>query len=104
MPWDWPVEVNYLEAKAFCNWKSAQTGKAIRLPAEEEWYLPPRSCRRQDQPYWDTAPGNINLEHYGSSCPVTEFPFGDFHDVVGTCGSGRKHRSPDSPVLSSSLL
>jgi formylglycine-generating enzyme required for sulfatase activity len=20
MPWDWPVEVNYLEAKAFCNW------------------------------------------------------------------------------------
>jgi len=27
MPWNWPVEVNYHEAKAFCNWKSAQTGK-----------------------------------------------------------------------------
>jgi len=21
MPWNWPVDVNYLEAKAFCNWK-----------------------------------------------------------------------------------
>merc|ERR1712113_689579 len=21
MPWSWPAEVNYLEAKAFCNWK-----------------------------------------------------------------------------------
>ena len=83
MPWDWPVEVNYLEAKAFCNWKSAQTGKAIRLPAEEEWYLLRDRAVDRDQPYWDTAPGNINLEHYGSSCPVTEFPFGDFHDVVG---------------------
>ncbi len=36
-----------------------------------------------DQPYWDRAPGNINLEHYASPCPVTEFGFGDFHDVVG---------------------
>lgn len=21
MPWNWPVDVNYLEAKAYCNWK-----------------------------------------------------------------------------------
>ena len=39
MPWDWPVEVNYLEAKAFCTWKSAQLGKPIRLPTEEEWFV-----------------------------------------------------------------
>lgn len=31
MPWNWPVEVNYLEAKAFCNWKSAQEGKKLRM-------------------------------------------------------------------------
>ena len=24
MPWDWPVEVNYLEAKAYCRWKGSQ--------------------------------------------------------------------------------
>ena len=24
LPWNWPVEVNYLEAKAFCNWKAAR--------------------------------------------------------------------------------
>jgi 5-histidylcysteine sulfoxide synthase len=39
MPWDWPVELNYLESKAFCNWKSSQIDKTIRLPTEEEWYL-----------------------------------------------------------------
>ncbi|KHD06275.1 hypothetical protein PN36_22645 [Candidatus Thiomargarita nelsonii] len=38
MPWDWPVDVNYLEAKAFCHWMSARTGKSIRLPSEAEWY------------------------------------------------------------------
>ena len=32
MPWNWPVEVNYLEAKAFCYWQSARTGSPIRLP------------------------------------------------------------------------
>jgi 5-histidylcysteine sulfoxide synthase/putative 4-mercaptohistidine N1-methyltranferase len=83
MPWDWPVETNYLEAKAFCNWKSARTGKAIRLPTEDEWYLLRDRLVDTDQPYWERAPGNINLEHYASSCPVTEFGFGDFHDVVG---------------------
>ena len=38
MRWDWPVEVNYHEAKAFCNWKKQQTGQNIRLPTEDEWY------------------------------------------------------------------
>ena len=35
MPWDWPVEVNYLEAKAFCTWK----GAGYRLPCEAEFNL-----------------------------------------------------------------
>jgi putative 4-mercaptohistidine N1-methyltranferase len=83
MPWDWPAETNYLEAKAFCNWKSAQTGKRIRLPTEDEWYLLRDRLVDTDQPYWERAPGNINLEYYASPCPVTEFGFGDFHDVVG---------------------
>lgn len=27
MPWDWPVEVNYHEAKAYCNWKEEKDRK-----------------------------------------------------------------------------
>jgi 5-histidylcysteine sulfoxide synthase len=38
MPWSWPVEVNYHEAKAFCQWKTQSTGQSIRLPTEDEWY------------------------------------------------------------------
>jgi 5-histidylcysteine sulfoxide synthase/putative 4-mercaptohistidine N1-methyltranferase len=83
MPWDWPVEVNYLEAKAFCNWKADQTGQPIRLPSEDEWYRLRDLHDIPDQPYWDRAPGNLNLEHWASSCPVTRFPFGAFYDLIG---------------------
>ena len=87
MPWDWPVDVNYLEAKAFCNWKSAQTGKSIRLPTEAEWYCL-RNAIGTDQPDWSQAPGNINLEYWASACPVNRFkaPAADgseFYDVIG---------------------
>ncbi len=83
MPWDWPVDVNQLEAKAFCNWKAEKTEKTIRLPTEAEWSV----LREQidtDQPDWDKAPGNINLEHYASACPVNRFATKDgFYDVIG---------------------
>lgn len=32
IPWDWPVEVNYHEAKAYAAWK----GPDYRLPTESE--------------------------------------------------------------------
>ncbi len=83
MPWDWPVEVNYLEAKAFCNWLARRTGKPIRLPTEAEWYRLRDLHDFPDQPYWKRAPGNINLEHWASSCPVPRFRFGEFFDVIG---------------------
>ncbi|MBI9019126.1 MAG: 5-histidylcysteine sulfoxide synthase [Phycisphaerae bacterium] len=83
MAWNWPVDVNYLEAKAFCNWKTLKTGKPIRLPAEEEHQLLRQKYVQKDQPYWKKAPGNINLEHYASSCPVDKFAFGDFYDIIG---------------------
>jgi 5-histidylcysteine sulfoxide synthase/putative 4-mercaptohistidine N1-methyltranferase len=83
MPWDWPVEVNYLEAKAFCNWKTQQMSLPIRLPTEDEWYLLRDQQQIPDQPDWDHAPGNINLEHFASSCPVNRFAFGDFYDLIG---------------------
>lgn len=83
MPWNWPAEVNYLEAKAFCNWKAATTGRIIRLPSEDEWYRLHDLHAIPDQPSWQKAPGNINLEHWASSCPVDRFRFGDFYDIIG---------------------
>jgi 5-histidylcysteine sulfoxide synthase/putative 4-mercaptohistidine N1-methyltranferase len=83
MPWDWPVEVNYLEAKAFCNWLARKTGRPIRLPTEAEWYRLRDLHDIPDQPYWQKAPGNINLEHWASSCPVNHFRFGEFFDIIG---------------------
>ncbi|MFZ4856612.1 MAG: 5-histidylcysteine sulfoxide synthase [Desulfuromonadaceae bacterium] len=83
MPWNWPAEVNCLEAKAFCRWKVAQTGRPIRLPSEDEWHRLRDICTIPDQPQWEKAPGNINLEWWASSCPVDRFKSGDFFDVIG---------------------
>lgn len=83
MPWSWPVEINYLEAKAFCNWKSKKTGKSIRLPSEEEWYVLRDLHVKVEEPFWDKAPANINLEYFASCVPVDTFAFGDFYDVIG---------------------
>lgn len=38
LPWDWPVEINCLEASAYCRWLSAKLGQAVRLPTEDEYY------------------------------------------------------------------
>lgn len=83
MPWNWPAEINYLEAKAFCNWLSEETGKAIRLPTEEQWQHLHQLHNIPDQPNWESAPGNINLEHWASACPVDQFAFGEFYDLIG---------------------
>jgi 5-histidylcysteine sulfoxide synthase/putative 4-mercaptohistidine N1-methyltranferase len=83
MPWDWPVDVNCLEAKAFCKWLSKKQGRTLRLPTEDEWYLL-RNKLDTDQPYWTKAPGNINLEHWCSACPVNEFEQIDgLYDIIG---------------------
>ena len=86
LPLDWPVEVNCLEAQAYCAWLAARTGENVRLPTEAHWYalrhsLP--SAISADQPDWRRAPGNINLEHGASSMPVDAYPQGDFYDVIG---------------------
>ena len=40
MPWDWPVEVNYLEAQAFLSWKAAAEGGGVtyRVLTEAEFH------------------------------------------------------------------
>lgn len=83
LPWSFPVEINYLEAKAFCHWKTGKTGQPFRLPTEDEWQILYENAELKDQPWWDKACGNINLEHYASPCPVNEFSFREFHDIIG---------------------
>jgi len=83
MPWNWPVDVNYLEAKAFCRWLGAKKGKPIRLPTEAEYY------RIYDESIDESAfkkgalKANINLDLCASSCPVDLFAHGDFYNVIG---------------------
>jgi 5-histidylcysteine sulfoxide synthase/putative 4-mercaptohistidine N1-methyltranferase len=82
MPWNWPVDVNYHEAKAFCNWKAEQTGQPVRLPTEDEWYrlYDHAGVAELDE---GQANANLHLDYAASSCPVDSFAHGDFFDVVG---------------------
>lgn len=82
MPWDWPAEVNYHEAKAFCEWKGEQTSQIIRMPTEDEWHLLCKTAGVEDLGD-GLVNANLHLAHYASSCPVTRFQHGEWFDVVG---------------------
>ncbi len=83
MPWDWPVEVNCLEARAFCRWKGAKTGQPVRLPTEDEWYRLAAFAGVGEVPEEAPAPANLHLDHFASPCPVDKFPQGSLFDVTG---------------------
>jgi len=86
LPLSWPVEVNHLEAAAFCKWKSDQLGTHITLPTEDE-YIRLRDV--SDVPSyleWTTEcqkVANINLEGFASPVPVNHYRHGDFYDIIG---------------------
>ncbi|HEU0197698.1 MAG TPA: 5-histidylcysteine sulfoxide synthase [Nevskiaceae bacterium] len=82
MPWNWPVEVNNLEARAFCTWKAEKLDRPVRLPTEDEWHrmLAVSGWEMAD----DTAVNaNLYLEHWASPCPVDHYAHGPFFDMVG---------------------
>ncbi|MGV6852346.1 MAG: 5-histidylcysteine sulfoxide synthase [bacterium] len=83
MPWNWPVDVNYLEAKAFCAWKSACTGKSIRLPSEAEWAILQQRYVQGDHSDQNQSEANLNLAKFTSSCPVDMFKHGELYDLIG---------------------
>lgn len=83
MPWNWPVEVNCLEAAAFCAWKAAQTGLPLRLPSEDEWLRLYEHAGLAEVPFDTRAMANLHLDHAASSCPVDVFRHGELYDVVG---------------------
>ncbi len=83
MPWNWPVEVNCHEAQAFCAWQSAQTGRTLRLPSEDEWRRLRDVSGVADSDQWGEAPANIGLAYGASPCAVDRFRHGEFYDVIG---------------------
>lgn len=83
LPLSWPAEVCYLEAKAFCNWKSAQTGQCIRLPDEAEYRRLLQVSGLDVEHHEKPIAANWNLECCASSVPVDKFAHGTFYDLVG---------------------
>ncbi|MBD3840670.1 MAG: 5-histidylcysteine sulfoxide synthase [Campylobacterales bacterium] len=84
MPYSWPVEVNCLEAKAFCKWKSLKENISYTLPSEAQFYALYNDAKLEDIPNFDDTKANINLRHFASSVPVDQFRFANgFYDVVG---------------------
>ncbi|MDD4881638.1 MAG: 5-histidylcysteine sulfoxide synthase [Gallionellaceae bacterium] len=83
MPWDWPVEVNCHEARAFCAWQARRLGRPVRLPTEDEWYRLYEVAGLDEVPVDRPADANLHLDHGASPGPVQRFRQGDFCDVAG---------------------
>ncbi|HUH43122.1 MAG TPA: 5-histidylcysteine sulfoxide synthase [Sulfurimonas sp.] len=83
MPLDWPVDVNALEAEAFCRYKSKKDGQKYSLPSEAEYRVLYDYAKLEDIPDFHGSRANLNFYHYSSSCPVNEFSFNGIYDVVG---------------------
>ncbi len=89
MPWDWPVEVNGHEAKAFCNWLSEQHQKSYRLLTEAEHqalrtFSEDPILQFDGQQMWHEQGRNANLA-WGTSTPVQGGKANEIgvHDVMG---------------------
>jgi len=83
MPLNWPVDVNALEAEAFCRYKSQKDSKTYSLPSEAEYRAIYEYAGLEDVLELDEKRANQNFAHYSSSSPVDEFDFNGIYDVVG---------------------
>ncbi len=83
LPLNWPAEVCYLEAKAFCEWKSAKSGLAVRMPDEAEYRRLLEVAGLDVEHHESPIAANWNLERFASSVPVDTFAHGEFFDLVG---------------------
>jgi 5-histidylcysteine sulfoxide synthase len=84
MRWEYPVIVNYFEAKAFCAWKSIVDNRDYRLPSEAE-HNAMRKYNLVDSNDISKQRHNSNLR-WGGECPVDidqGLEAGPVHDVFG---------------------
>lgn len=81
LPLDFPVDVNALEAEAFCRWKSKKENKEFKLLSEAEYMaMHERFYGKEVACSKDT---NVEFAHGFSSCAVDRFAHGEVYDVVG---------------------
>ena len=76
LPLNYPVDVNFYEAEAFCKYKSEKLGFEVRLPSEDEYY------RLYDFVDAQNKEANIGLKKFNQS-RVDKYKFDDFYDVIG---------------------
>ena len=70
------VGITWFEARAYCNWLSAQTGDAFRLPTEAEFEAAARGVAGRQYPYgdaFDVARSNTFERHIRRTTPVGIF-------------------------------
>lgn len=79
MPMNWPVDINYHEAHAFCHYKSEKDNSNYRLLSELEWYRLADHAKVEDR----IDRGNIDLSQVASSQAVDRHQFEGVYDVVG---------------------
>ena len=77
------VGISWHEARAYCAWLSAQTGKTYRLPREVEWEAAARGKEARAYPWgeqFDSARCNTFASHVRGTTPVGVFPNGETPD------------------------
>ena len=82
MPLNFPVDVNALEAEAFCNYKSEKDRVTYTLPSEVEYKAICKYVNLENLLDFSTEKANQNLINF-SSCDVDTHSFNGIYDVVG---------------------
>jgi 5-histidylcysteine sulfoxide synthase/putative 4-mercaptohistidine N1-methyltranferase len=77
LPLDWPVDVNALEAKAFCKYRSIKENKNYALPNEVQYEAIYNYANIQDKQM-----ANEGLKYF-SSVPVDIYEQNGIYDVIG---------------------
>ena len=80
MPYNLPVEINSLEAEAYCRYKSEQDGCEYLLPSESEYEALCQFTQVNDDLHSEDA--NVNFK-YSHSTPVDAYNAKGIYDVVG---------------------
>jgi hypothetical protein len=105
MPWNWPVDVNALEAAAFCRWASQSQGRDIRLQQKPNG----NAYVRKFQPTSQTGKPHREISILNTAPPLAQstvsrhsaLTVSSFSILSATFGNGRRHQLTAFPALKS---